>query len=91
MLTIRKLIGSGLFVAALILGALAYARTMRPGTNTLLVGCVEGRAFRIVGGYPACTIAPTVSNCGSGAALSANATELVGQITTGTSLLGAAR
>lgn len=70
------------------LGA-AYAQTMQPAVNTPLVGCIEGRALRIVNGYPACstTVAPTVSNCGTGAALSANATDFVGQITTGANLL----
>lgn len=86
----RRLIAAGIFVAALIAGALSYAQTMQPGTNTPLMGCIEGRALRIVNGYPACatTSAPAVSNCGTGASLSANATDFVGQITTGTSLLG---
>lgn len=82
---------SALFVAALLVAALAYAQapTMQPGTNTPLQGCIEGRALRVVNGYPACstTVAPTLSNCGSGASLSANATDFVGQITTGASLV----
>lgn len=87
----RQAIGSGLFTFALVLAALSYAQapTMQPGTNTPLQGCIEGRALRVVNGYPACstTVAPTLSNCGTGAALSANATDFVGQITTGSSIV----
>lgn len=70
------------------LGA-AYAQTMQqPAVNTPLLGCVEGRALRIVNGYPACstTVAPTVS-CGSGGSISTNATDFVGQVTTGVSVI----
>ncbi len=70
----------GFFLAPLL--AVAFAQTMQPGTNTPLVGCVEGRALRIVNGYPACstTVQPTLTNCGTGATLSSNATDFVGQI-----------
>lgn len=74
----------------LVLAGFAFAQTMQPAVNTPLLGCIEGRALRIVNGNPACstTVMPTVSNCGSGAALSANATDFVGQVTTGASLVG---
>lgn len=74
---------------ALILATVALAQTMQPAVNTPLLGCVEGRALRVVNGYPACstTIPPTVSSCGTGAAMSANATDFVGQVTTGGSLV----
>jgi hypothetical protein len=71
----------GLFVASFV--TLAAAQTMQPATNTPLRGCVEGRALRIVNGYPACstTVAPTLTNCGSSASVSALATDFVGQVT----------
>jgi hypothetical protein len=71
-----------LFLAALTCGALAQT-TMQPGTNTPLIGCVEGRALRIVNGFPACSpvAKPTLSSCGTNPTLSANATDFVGRIT----------
>lgn len=84
----RKLIASAACAIILLAGS-ALAQTMTPATNTPLLGCVEGRALRIVNNAPACstTIAPTVSSCGTGAAMSAQATDFVGQITTGTTLI----
>jgi len=80
-----------LAAGALLVGAaLAQQAAMQqPATNTPLLGCVEGRALRIVNGYPACstTVAPTVSSCGTGASVSAQATDFVGQIVTGSSLI----
>ena len=84
----RKLI-AGAVGAFLFLAGSALAQTMTPATNTPLVGCVEGRALRIVNNAPACstTVTPILSTCGTGASLSTNATDFVGQITTGAALL----
>ena len=75
--------------AFLALSGAVLAQTMQPATNTPLIGCIEGRALRIINGYPACasTGAPTVSNCGTNPSLSANATDFVGQVNTGASLI----
>lgn len=78
-----------LLAACMVCVGQVRSQTMQPATNTMLLGCIEGRALRIVNGYPACstTIAPTVSSCGSGASVSANATDFVGQVTTGSTLI----
>lgn len=84
----RKLIAAALG-GLVVLAGVALAQTMQPAVNTPLLGCIEGRALRVVNGYPACstTIPPTVSGCGTGAAMSASATDFVGQVTTGGSLV----
>lgn len=84
----RKIIA---LTAAIALASIVpiQAQTNLPGTNTPLTGCVEGRAVRIVNGMPACstTVAPVLTGCGTGASMSANATDNVGQITTGTGIV----
>jgi hypothetical protein len=47
--------------------------------------------FGLSGPIPACstTVPPTVSNCGTGATMSAQATDFVGQVTTGGTLVSA--
>jgi hypothetical protein len=86
-----RFIGWAIGAFVVLVAALSFGQTMQPGTNTPLQGCIEGRALRIVNGYPACstTVSPTVSSCGTGAAMSANATDFVGQVTTGSSLITA--
>lgn len=89
----RNVFTIAMIVALIIVGCLslgaALSQTMQPGTNTPLMGCVEGRALRILNGYPACssTSTPTISGCGLGSSISALSTDFVGQVTTGTSLL----
>lgn len=79
----RKLIECSVGVFVGLVAALAFGQsTMQPGTNTPLVGCIEGRALRVVNGFPACatTVKPTLTSCGSSPTLSAQATDFVGQI-----------
>lgn len=62
-----------------------------PPINTPMTGCVEGRGVRWTGGtlgcQPSSGTAPTLSGCGTGASLSANATDFAGIITTGTGIV----
>ena len=66
-----------------------YAQTPVPGTNTPLQNCVEGRALRVVNGWPACanTGSPSLNGCGTGPVLSSNATDFVGEVTFGSGII----
>lgn len=70
--------------------AVAQQSITLPATNTPLVGCVNGRSLRVVNNNPACSTGtpPVVSGCGgTDASVSANATDFVGQINTGSALI----
>ena len=70
------------FFAASALQNLAFAQSVvvLPPTNTPLVGCVEGRAARIVGNTVGC--GPTAATAVTGGTLSPNANDFFGQVTT---------
>src|ERR1700761_5226408 len=85
-LLMRSVLAGLLFAG--VVGA-AHAQSPVPGTNTPLNGCIEGRALRIINGWPACAPAgaPTLSSCGTGGSINTTSTDFVGQITTGTGIV----
>lgn len=55
---------------------------VNPAVGTPYIGCIEGRALRIVGGAPSCTTTgvPTLTACGAGT-ITATASDFTGQVT----------